>query len=614
MNDQLRGSADRNTKLPAVDTGRRALIIAQSPEDAAPLARDFTDAWIVTPGDLPTALPATAAQVDMVVISGVPRHTGQLAAVVTKLVGVLPAGTLLAVTLDDAAGQSLLLDAEPLRGLQLRSTTVLTGIPCVVLSLADKPDDIPELVGLQITAGESEQHLGPAHMRALRELEASRADLQSVRTELARTQERLTRSREKLVRQRRQRALADRELSALRNSLLGALASRLLQLRSAIRRRAVGAARRKKLLLLAPLPLVGLVIISAGAIGLAFATRTGARGGLVSGFGLLTFVLLLVVLRRAHHVQRALATLVTESQGSLGDLQKEAHQQRTALARLTQRALSGDAELQRKLAMVVASGLDTANAVAGLRHDLDRLSTRLPGTTDSVFASVLRLLTSAPSDATESKFNALLEFRTRGISIEPTPHMDGWALAPDLLAVLLGEVMRLQPHTVVECGSGVSTLWLALLVQEMRLDTRIVALEHEPAFAGKTRQWLEQFGVAEHAEVRDAPLKDPGLPGHGTPWYDMTALDGLDDIGVLLVDGPPAATGEAVRYPAVPLLRDRLAAESVILLDDAMRVDEQHVAAAWLELLPDFEVARLPLRKGAVTFHRGYTAKPAPRR
>jgi hypothetical protein len=184
------------------------------------------------------------------------------------------------------------------------------------------------------------------------------------------------------------------------------------------------------------------------------------------------------------------------------------------------------------------------------------------------------------------------------------PPMGGWAASPDLVAVLVDEFLRLRPGLVVECGSGVSTLWLALAARHHGIDTRVVALEHDATFAESTRDTLVRHGVDDIAEVRLAPLKPCSLAGHDSSWYDEAALADLHDVGLLFVDGPPASTGDHARFPAVALLRDRLAQSSSVLLDDMIREDEQEVARQWEGLLPEHARTDLMLDKGAVLFRR----------
>lgn len=170
------------------------------------------------------------------------------------------------------------------------------------------------------------------------------------------------------------------------------------------------------------------------------------------------------------------------------------------------------------------------------------------------------------------------------------PPMGGWAASADLLVLCVQSLIEESPRTLVECGSGVSTLMLALAAEQHDLPTRVVALEHDAQYAQETRQLLARHGMADRAEVRLAPLQPVALSGHDTPWYDAAALDDLKDIGILLVDGPPGATGPQARYPALPLLRDRLSPRCLVVMDDLNRAADLEVAKRWNDEMDDFEL------------------------
>lgn len=192
---------------------------------------------------------------------------------------------------------------------------------------------------------------------------------------------------------------------------------------------------------------------------------------------------------------------------------------------------------------------------------------------------------------TERQAQALLNLRDLVEVRGAVPPMGGWAASPDLLVYCVDTMLTIRPQVVVECGSGISTLYLALAAEQHGLDTRIVALEHQAQYAEATRALLEHHGVAHRAEIRLAPLQPTSLTDHETPWYAEDALAGLTDIGMLLVDGPPTATGPGARYPAVPLLADRLAPRCVIVMDDLIRASDHETAEAWAGYLPDFELS-----------------------
>jgi hypothetical protein len=110
---------------------------------------------------------------------------------------------------------------------------------------------------------------------------------------------------------------------------------------------------------------------------------------------------------------------------------------------------------------------------------------------------------------------------------------------------------------------------------------RLVALEHLPEVAEQTRLLLDRHGLSEWAEVRHVPLTTASTPRGRFPWYDVDPSS-LMGIGLLLVDGPPGATGPHARYPALPVLGGGLMADATIVLDDSERADEREVLDMWL--------------------------------
>jgi len=184
------------------------------------------------------------------------------------------------------------------------------------------------------------------------------------------------------------------------------------------------------------------------------------------------------------------------------------------------------------------------------------------------------------------------------------PATRGWAASPDLLVVLVDLVISERPSLVVECGSGASTLWLALAMRRFGIDGRIIALDHDPVFGGKTRDLLARHDVGDLAEVRDAPLESFSLDGETYPWYARRAWEDLTGIDLLFVDGPPATTGHQARYPALPLLGGALSPVATAVLDDLVVPDMQKVLRLWLDAYPDFSSEILPLEKQAAVLRR----------
>jgi predicted O-methyltransferase YrrM len=185
---------------------------------------------------------------------------------------------------------------------------------------------------------------------------------------------------------------------------------------------------------------------------------------------------------------------------------------------------------------------------------------------------------------------------------EPLPRMRDFAAGPELLRFLYEEVARRGGAQVLECGSGTTTVVLAYVSRSVGAG-HVTALEHDPHYAAQTRRELESRGLTAWARVVDAPLTDVDLDGEVWRWYEPKAIPHAE-IEVLLVDGPPGATGPQARYPALPILADRLAKQAVVVLDDADRPDERAIASRWAAEFGEFEQEHLQHDRGTTVLRR----------
>ena len=178
-----------------------------------------------------------------------------------------------------------------------------------------------------------------------------------------------------------------------------------------------------------------------------------------------------------------------------------------------------------------------------------------------------------------SMHNLLRLIDVRGVF--PAP--GGWALTPNTLLELVTLVQNQSPNvTILECGSGTSTVWLAHCLRDMDGRGRVISLEHDSQYADITEANLKRLGLDDWADVRRAPLREIEVNGRLQKWYDTAAIEDLHDVGLLIVDGPPSSTGHEARYPAFPVLVNRLSRDALVLLDDVTRPDEQSIAEQWL--------------------------------
>jgi predicted O-methyltransferase YrrM len=258
---------------------------------------------------------------------------------------------------------------------------------------------------------------------------------------------------------------------------------------------------------------------------------------------------------------------------------------------------------------LMALGLLVGGILLLIRHSLD-LAARIGnlGTESQRTLGTVRRIESRLGPELKQTFRQVEAIQNLSAILPTTdvlPATRGWAASPDLLLVLVDQVITQRPSLVVECGSGASTLWLALALRRFGIDGQIVALDHDPVFAAKTRDFLARHGVSDLAEVRDAPLEDFSLADGTYSWYARRAWEDLTGIDLLFVDGPPAATGAKARYPALPLLREALNPAATVVLDDLVVPDMQETLRLWLDAHPEFGSEILPLEKEAALLRKG---------
>ena len=161
----------------------------------------------------------------------------------------------------------------------------------------------------------------------------------------------------------------------------------------------------------------------------------------------------------------------------------------------------------------------------------------------------------------------------------PLPPTRNWAASPDL-----------TPQTIVDLGSGLSTLILA----KSAPVARIVSVDNSPEFAAKTAQMLRNHNVT-NVDLRVAPLV---THSSGVDWYHSSALAGIGKIDLLFIDGPPGSKNSQARHPAFDECLQLLSPRAIVIIDDVGRDGERVLAQKFASALPDHTLEFLDHEKG----------------
>lgn len=334
-------------------------------------------------------------------------------------------------------------------------------------------------------------------------------------------------------------------------------------------------------------------------------TRIGRLG--VAGIGVLVVTIAAVLLQRTFdEVASAVLGGIVVALLTIAILRIEMHSRRVA-GRLHEIEGLRDAIADARKAVDGVSGLVRAqrdSSLAGIAELSSQVSKL-----DSAFADQRKLTDSIKTYmATRSgieqnyrQIQAMLNLFSMFDVEGEIPPMRGWAASPDITLHLV-EIVRLEkPQLIVECGSGVSTFWLAKAAEKYSPDSRIISLDHEPTFAAKSRALLDHHGLSRFAEIRDAPLEKNG---ETQAWYSPAAWHDIENIDLLFVDGPPKDSGPLARRPALYALADKVSRDGTIVLDDAKRDEELAILKEWSESFPEFSQEILGVEKHAGVLRR----------
>ncbi len=299
------------------------------------------------------------------------------------------------------------------------------------------------------------------------------------------------------------------------------------------RLRGLGFAKRcvRKVSRLSLRQLGGLLISGVLCAGVAAASVTGQPAAATC----LLALLLAGALAGVVHLSRRIGGVDHATQESVRDLRVVVEQvQRRVLASVErERLAAGDRHLELTEALARAERLTSRGAEVLLREQ-------------------------------SREIEALVQLFQRVSPRAPMP--SGGALNPTDLLGLVHVAGERRPGLTVVLGSGPATVWLGYVLEGG--GHRLIAVDHDPARAEATRQLLAAHGLTA-VEVRHAPPAELTVDGKPVDWYDVDALDGLHDIGLLVVDGTLAPAGPDALTPALHVLGRRLAPAATVVSDEA---------------------------------------------
>lgn len=256
--------------------------------------------------------------------------------------------------------------------------------------------------------------------------------------------------------------------------------------------------------------------------------------------------------------------------------------------------------------LLIAVGLLLA-IIVGLSLKLRQLSWTLNtklNDIDRAFGQIRKQLgalsTSIESSANETQNAVYLS----QLDLTMPVFMGGWSIDTFLGKFLVQHVVESRPKTILELGSGSSTVLIARALEIVGIhDCTHIAVDHEPKYLGISREYARLNGLEDRVTWLECPLRH--YDEFDKLWYGglLDRLEGKK-IDLLAIDGPPGPIQRHSRYPALPLLKRFLAEHCTVILDDAGRDEEQEIVQRWGNENPEFKVDLWPNGHGIAMLTR----------
>ncbi|MFC3863464.1 coiled-coil domain-containing protein [Alcaligenes aquatilis] len=311
-------------------------------------------------------------------------------------------------------------------------------------------------------------------------------------------------------------------------------------------------------------------------------------------------------LNQAFQIRDEYIALAAQRQGELLQQAKEQLSLEKSKAALEARQL----ELQQSLSAQTARETDLLERLSAQVQSLAARDAAVPGIQEELFKKqseeLLRVRRHIETAVKNNSANAvrqlqsfvgMQEYFATGVLPAFNSEAHSWPISADFALCLMRQLVLKPYDLVIEFGSGMSTVIVAktLALMAERGDTRqtqFVSFEHLDSYYEQTLAHLQQAGLEQAAQLTLAPLKDwQSADGQVYPYYScqstLAKLARQKQVTrkriLVIVDGPPAATGPQARYPAGPLLVEHFPNAHIdFLMDDYIREDEKQVVQHWL--------------------------------
>lgn len=165
------------------------------------------------------------------------------------------------------------------------------------------------------------------------------------------------------------------------------------------------------------------------------------------------------------------------------------------------------------------------------------------------------------------------------------PHTNS-SLNYSTLSYLLNDILINDRSSIIEFGSGISTIYMAKLAEINKKKIEIVSVDHDENWIRILKTLLTEEDLSQNVTFINSGMKVDKHSLNNTEWFDGELISKNikgKAFDLVIVDGPIAYTKSKrlSRFPALPFINNYLSEKHAILLDDTNRKGESQIIKMW---------------------------------
>ncbi|MFT7072979.1 hypothetical protein [Patiriisocius sp. Uisw_017] len=181
-------------------------------------------------------------------------------------------------------------------------------------------------------------------------------------------------------------------------------------------------------------------------------------------------------------------------------------------------------------------------------------------------------------------YNQLLKMFDNNIFIPIT----NWSISPKEVIHICNDIVINNRTNIIEFGSGFSTICIAQLLKINNIKANFISIEDNSDWGAELTRILQNLKLEAYVKIVISSIKEvPRKYAKETQkiWYDTAILEevfkNINTVDLVIVDGPFGDITPFARYSAVPFLKEKLAVNYTIFLDDSYRIEEKQIVEDW---------------------------------